>query len=70
MSHLYKNSYFALGLLFAGAMLAVISVVGVAFNPDLFSSFSWGVFAIIFSIAGYMLYNIRKLSSEMKTKHD
>jgi len=70
MSHLYRNSYFALGLLFAGAMLAVISVVGFAYNPGLFSSFSWGVFALIFSIAGYMIYNIKRLSSEMKQKQD
>ena len=70
MSHLYRNNSFALGLLFAGAMLAVISVVGVAYSPGLFSSFSWGVFAVIFSIAGYMLYNIKKLSSEMKKRQD
>ena len=70
MSQLYRNSYFALGLLFAGAMLAVISVVGVAYNPGLSSSFSWGVFALVFSIAGYMLYNIKRLTSEMKHKQD
>lgn len=68
MSQLYKNSYFALGLLFSGAMMAVISVVGFTYNPGLFSTFSWTVFALVFSIAGYMLYNIRRLTSEVKHK--
>ena len=66
MAELYKNSWFAIGLLITGALLAIISVVGVAFNPTLFSSFSLAVFAIIFSIAGYMVYNIKKIADEMK----
>ena len=66
MAELYKNSWFAIGLLITGAILAIISVVGFAYNPALFSSFSLAVFGVIFSIAGYMIYNIKKIADEMK----
>ena len=66
MAELYKNSWFAIGLLITGALLAIISVVGFAYNPALFSSFSFAVFGVIFSIAGYMIYNIKKIADEMK----
>ena len=66
MVHLYKNNWFAIGLLMTGIFLAVITVVGFIFNPSLFSSFSWLVFGVIISIASYMLYNIKKIRDEMK----
>ncbi len=66
MAELYKNSWFAIGLLITGALLSIISVVGFAYNPGLFSSFSLMVFGLIFSIAGYMVYNIKKIADEMK----
>ena len=68
MSDLYKNNWFAIGLLLTGALLAVITVVGYFFNPALFSSFSLAVLLVIISIASYMIYNIRKLSEELKTR--
>jgi len=67
MAELYKNSWFAVGLFITGALLAIISVVGFAFNPVLFSSFSLAVFVVIISIAGYMIYNIKKISDEMNS---
>ncbi len=66
MSHLYKNNIFAMALLGAGALLTIIAIVGVAFNPILFSSFSWMTFGVISSIAGYMLYNIKKIYNDTK----
>ena len=68
MSDLYRNNLFAIGLLIVGALLAVISVVGYVFNPVLFSSFSWAAVIFIFSIAGYMVYNMKKIANEMKKR--
>jgi len=71
MSDLYKNNTFAFGLLMTGALLAIIGVVGYLFNPVLFSSFNIAVFVVVISIASYMLYNIKKISDEIKsTKKD
>ena len=68
MSDLYKNNWFAIGLLLTGALLAIINVVGFLFNPALFSSFSVVVFSVIISIASYMVYNMKKLSEELKPR--
>ena len=70
MSDLYKNNWFAVGLLFIGLLLTVISVVGMSYNPALFSSFSLIVFIVILSIAGYLIYTIKKIADETITRKD
>ena len=66
MAELYKNSWFAIGLLITRTVLVIICVVGYDYNPEFYSSFSLVVFGVIFSIAGYMIYNIKKITDEMK----
>ncbi len=66
LSELEKNNWFVIGLFITGAFLAVITVVGLIFNPLLFSSFSYVVLGVIISIAGYMIYNIKKINDEIK----
>ncbi|MHA1292847.1 MAG: hypothetical protein ACTSQJ_09295 [Promethearchaeota archaeon] len=66
MSQLYKNNWFAFGLLITSALLSIIAVTLYLYNPLIFSSFSFIVFAFIISIAGYMLYNIKKIANEVK----
>ncbi|MHA1147183.1 MAG: hypothetical protein ACTSR8_02960 [Promethearchaeota archaeon] len=66
MAELYKNNWFGIGLLISVSLLAIISVLGYVLNPALFSSFSLVVFLVILSVAGYMLYNIKKLAEEIK----
>ncbi len=62
------RNWFLIGLLFTGGLLAIISLVGLTFNPDLFMSFSWFVVGFLVTIAVYMLYNFKKLSDEIKEK--
>ena len=66
MAELYKNNWFGIGLLISVSVLAIISVLGYLLNPLLFSSFSLAVFLVILSVAGYMLYNIKKIADEIK----
>ena len=71
MSHLYKSNTFALGLFLAATTISIITVLGLSFSPGMFGTFSWLTFSVIASIAGYMLYNIIKISHEtIKEKKD
>ena len=65
---LQKNSWFAIGLLLVGTLLAIRTVVGMAFNPDEFMSFSLPVIILIVSIAIYMIVEILMISKEIKKK--
>lgn len=66
MAELYKSNMFGIGLLISVSVLAIISVLGYLLNPVLFGSFSLIVFLVILSVAGYMLYNIKKIADEIK----
>jgi FtsH-binding integral membrane protein len=70
MTQLYKSNWVAIGLLLTGVLLVLVSVVGYIFNPRLFSSFSWLVFGVIISLAGYILYNIKKIFDEIKSSEN
>lgn len=70
MSHLHKSNWFAMGLLLTGGLLAVISIVGFAFNSYIFGSFSWVLIGFLVSIAFYLMYNIKKIADEMKKEED
>ena len=67
MAHFYKSNWVAISLLLTGALLVVVNFVGYIFNPHLFSSFSWLVVGVLISIAGYILYNVKKISDEIKS---
>ena len=66
LAELYKNNWFAIGLLVTGALITLITFAGLLYNPDLFSSYTVISLSVICAIASYMLYNIKKLSKEVK----
>lgn len=66
MSKLYNNNLAALGLFVLASFLTVIALLAYNFSQELFFIFPSTVILVIIAIALYMIYNIIKISQEIK----